>query len=44
MTINGKKGTNFKNGLSNAPSGSIFDGLNTGSIESDYIIWHDDTI
>lgn len=42
MTINGKKGTNFKNGLSNAPSGSIFDGLNTGSIESDYIIWHDD--
>lgn len=42
MTINGKKGTNFKNGLSNAPSGSIFDGLNTGSVESDYIIWHDD--
>ena len=42
MSTNGKKGTNFKNGLSNLSSGHPFNGLNTGAVESDYIIWHDD--
>lgn len=42
MSTNSKKGTNFKNGLSNLPNGHPFNGLNTGSVESDYIIFHDD--
>ena len=42
MSTNGKKGTNFKNGLSNLPSGQPFHWWNKVAVESAYIIWHDD--